>query len=67
MHRNSIGLRGPDPPLDFAGALSIVAVGGSTTECVVIIEGKTWPVALAAALQEPFRDVWVDNAGIDGR
>lgn len=67
IRRNSIGFRGPDPPLDFSGALSIVAVGGSTTECIFLTEGTTWTDVLAAALQREFRDVWVNNAGIDGR
>jgi lysophospholipase L1-like esterase len=67
IRRNSIGFRGPDPPLDFAGALSIVAVGGSTTECAFLTEGKTWTDVVAAALHEEFHDVWVNNAGIDGR
>jgi lysophospholipase L1-like esterase len=67
VRRNSLGFRGPDPPLDFAGALSIVTVGGSTTECIFLTEGTTWTDALAAELRAEFHDVWVNNAGIDGR
>jgi lysophospholipase L1-like esterase len=66
IHRNSIGFRGPDPPFDFAAALSIVAVGGSTTECSFLTEGKTWPDVVTTALQQEFSNVWLNNAGIDG-
>src|SRR6266700_5621023 len=31
--RNSLGFRGPDPPENRDATLSVIAVGGSTTEC----------------------------------
>ena len=31
--RNSLGFRGPEKPREFEKALSIITVGGSTTEC----------------------------------
>ena len=30
--RNSLGFRGPEPPAVFSKALTVIAVGGSTTE-----------------------------------
>lgn len=64
--KNSLGFRGPEPPSDFAHHLTIVAVGGSTTECFYLSDGKTWPERLAARLQPETRDLWVNNAGLDG-
>lgn len=64
--RNDLGFRGPPLPANFAQHLTIVAVGGSTTECLHLAEDKTWPHFLARALDQSFRDVWVNNAGLDG-
>ncbi len=64
---NSLGFRGPDPPADFDGHLTVLAVGGSTTEGSLLSEGKTWPDRLAAALSKSFDRVWVDNAGLSGQ
>ncbi len=64
--KNSLGFRGPEPPDGFPGWLTLVAVGGSTTECFYLSDGRTWPERLAARLQPEFRQVWVNNAGLDG-
>ena len=64
--RNSLGFRGPEPPAEFARALTIVTVGGSTTECFDLAEDKTWPHDLAVNLQRSFRDLWLNNAGLSG-
>jgi lysophospholipase L1-like esterase len=64
--RNSIGFRGPEPPLDLGRYLSLITVGGSTTECLFLSDGETWPALLEKDLQHSFRDVWVNNGGFDG-
>lgn len=64
--KNSLGMRGPEPPADFANSLSIVAVGGSTTECFYLSDGKTWPERADRWLAPNFRNLWVGNAGLDG-
>jgi lysophospholipase L1-like esterase len=64
--RNSLGFRGPEPPRDFARSVSIVTIGGSTTECRLLTDGKTWPDALARKLSGSIPNVWVNNAGFDG-
>lgn len=64
--RNSLGFRGPEPPADFAKYLSIVTVGGSTTECFDLAEDKTWPHDLEVKLKRNFTHVWLDNAGLSG-
>ncbi len=64
--RNHLGFRGEMPPKDFADYLTIVAVGGSTTACEVISDGKTWCDLLAARLKARFGRVWLGNAGLDG-
>ncbi len=64
--RNALGFRGPDPPADLSRRLSIVAVGGSTTECYYLSDDKTWPERLRQKLQPQFPDLWLNNAGLDG-
>lgn len=66
FRRNSLGFRGPDPPADFDRRLTLVAIGGSTTECLYLGEGESWPERLAARLQPRFPGLWLDNAGLDG-
>lgn len=64
--RNSLGFRGPEPPADFSRRLTLVVLGGSTTECWFLSDGKDWPAAMARALVRPFPDAWVNNAGMEG-
>lgn len=66
IKRNSLGFRGPEPPLDFNKHLTLIAVGGSTTECIFITEGKTWTDYLETNLISEFPNIWINNAGIDG-
>lgn len=66
VHKNELGFRGPNPPNYFQSYLTLVAVGGSTTESIVISEGKTWPDVLGQKLAHNFHKVWVNNAGLDG-
>ncbi|WP_431214541.1 SGNH/GDSL hydrolase family protein [Puia sp. P3] len=64
--RNSIGFRGSEPARDMTGRLSILAVGGSTTACTYLSEGRTWTDLMEQKLSKPFPSVWINNAGIDG-
>jgi lysophospholipase L1-like esterase len=64
--RNSLGLRGPEPPSPFASALTVIAVGGSTTESRYQSDDDTWPARTAALLAPHFNDLWLNNAGLDG-
>ena len=63
---NHMGLRGELPPKNFAGCLTIIAVGGSTTECTHNSDGKTWCDILAGKLKERFSPVWLNNGGLNG-
>lgn len=63
---NSLGFRGPEPLSDWNNSLTVVCVGGSTTQCLYLSDGKTWPDHLASRLALEFDHVWVNNAGIDG-
>jgi lysophospholipase L1-like esterase len=65
--KNSLGFRGPDPPADFSRRLTLLTIGGSTTECLFLSDGKTWTDAMARRLERAFPDVWVNNAGLDGQ
>lgn len=64
--RNSLGLRGPEPPASFASALTVIVVGGSTTESRYQSEGETWADLTGLHLAAHFRDLWINNAGLDG-
>jgi lysophospholipase L1-like esterase len=64
--RNSLGFRGPEPPVPFARYLTIVTVGGSTTEASYEPDGRTWTDRLGARLARCFTDSWINNAGFDG-
>jgi hypothetical protein len=65
--RNALGFRGPDTPANFAAQLSIIAVGGSTTECHFLSDHKDWPYLVGKKLENNFTNVWMNNAGIDGQ
>jgi lysophospholipase L1-like esterase len=64
--RNSIGLRGPEPPSPFAPALTVIAVGGSTTESRYQSDDDTWPARVGVLLAPHFNGLWLNNAGLDG-
>ncbi len=64
--RNSLGFRGPEPPADLSSHLTLLTVGGSTTQCFMVSEDKTWTALLAQRLAGNFDKLWVNNAGLDG-
>ena len=64
--KNSLGFRGEEPPRDFDRHLTVLAVGGSTTECLYLTDGTSWPERLGQALGPRFDRLWVNNAGLDG-
>lgn len=63
---NSLGFRGEEPPRDFIDYLTIVAVGGSTTECRVLSDERSWPALLGNLLKKRFERLWINNAGLSG-
>lgn len=64
---NSLGLRGDD--LTPSHAYRILAIGGSTTECLYLDQSETWTHLLQKTLNENSlnRRIWVGNAGMSGR
>ena len=64
--RNSLGFRGPNPPKDFDRYLSIISIGGSTTQCFFLSDDKTWTAKLGQKLEPSFKPLWINNAGLDG-
>jgi hypothetical protein len=64
--RNSLGFRGPEPPKEWGHYLTIIAIGGSTTECHFLSDEKAWPFLLGRDLVDSLGDCWVNNAGLDG-
>ncbi len=63
---NSDGIRGDE--LEPSYTYRILALGGSTTECFYLDQGKTWPYLLQTTLNENTQNhkVWVGNAGKSG-
>lgn len=64
--KNALGFRGEPVPDNFDKYLSIITVGGSTTECFYLNDGKTWPDILNNLLKHRFSPLWLNNAGLDG-
>lgn len=64
--KNSLGFRGPDPPRDFEDRLTVLTIGGSTTESLFLSDGRTWTDELTRRLEASIPGVWVNNGGIDG-
>jgi lysophospholipase L1-like esterase len=64
--RNGLGFRGPEKPVDWDNSLTIITVGGSTTECHFLSDNKTWPFQLEQQLKHSFKNLWLNNAGFDG-
>jgi lysophospholipase L1-like esterase len=64
--KNSIGMRGEEPGEDFSDQLTIVTVGGSTTESFYVSDGKTWPRHLETTLRTRAPRTWLGNAGYSG-
>jgi lysophospholipase L1-like esterase len=64
--RNSLGFRGPEPADSVNKLLSVICIGGSTTECRFISDSLTWPNQLYTKLKDSFPSVWLNSAGIDG-
>ncbi len=64
--KNSIGFRGEEPPKALKNYLTIITIGGSTTECSLLSEGKTWTDDLELKLKEVFKQLWINNAGLEG-
>jgi lysophospholipase L1-like esterase len=64
--KNSLGFRGPEIPSHFSDYVSIVAVGGSTTECYYLSDNESWPFLVEEHLKKLHDKVWLNNAGFDG-
>ena len=66
VEKNSIAFRGPEPPQDLQNYLSVITIGGSTTECIIINQEKTWSTLVSNELGKSFKNVWLNNAGLNG-
>ena len=64
--KNSLGFRGPEPPRDWSRWFTILTIGGSTTECLFLSDGKTWTDQLARRVAAIRPDAWINNAGLEG-
>lgn len=64
--KNSMGFRGDERPENFENWTSIIAVGGSTTECYLNSDSKGWVALLGKDLTEKHESLWINNAGFSG-
>ncbi|MFO0947960.1 MAG: SGNH/GDSL hydrolase family protein [Planctomycetota bacterium] len=61
---NSLGQRGPEPA-GKSGACRILCIGGSSTECVYLDDGETWPALLMKHLNDAGNGkYWVAAASV---
>jgi hypothetical protein len=65
--RNSLGFRGPEAPKGWARELTVITIGGSTTECHFLSDQRTWPFLLGETLADSVPGCWLNNAGLDGQ
>jgi lysophospholipase L1-like esterase len=63
---NSRGLRGDEPPADWEEHLTILTVGGSTTQCFNMDDRTTWSSLLQESLRVYTEHTWVGNGGLNG-
>lgn len=63
---NKLGFRGEDQPEGFDKYYSIITIGGSTTECSLLDDSKTWTAQLGNKLRRTHSKLWINNAGLDG-
>jgi lysophospholipase L1-like esterase len=61
---SSLGLRGDEPSPDAFPR--VIALGGSTTECLYLDQQEAWPQRLQQLLRETAPGTWVGNAGRSG-
>ena len=67
VKNNQLGFRGPELPTDLSNHLSLIAIGGSTTECRFISEGEDWVTLLSTRLNQKLNlPCWINNAGLAG-
>jgi lysophospholipase L1-like esterase len=64
--RNALGFRGPMPADSVHKILSVICIGGSTTECRFVSDSLTWPSQLYNHLKDSIPQIWLNNAGVDG-
>ncbi len=64
--RNALGFRGQNPPADFDKHLTLMTIGGSTTQCFFLNEDQTWTARLGKQLESSNESLWINNAGLDG-
>ncbi len=63
--KNSLGFRGPE--LSTNDNLKVICMGGSTTECFYLNDGKDWPAVLGSKIKNDYPTSWLNNAGMDGQ
>lgn len=63
---NNIGFRGNNFTDSTDSKFKIITVGGSTTECSLLNNTKTWSFLLNKHINENNNKYWLNNGGMDG-
>lgn len=63
---NRWGFRGDEPPSAWKEYHTLLAIGGSTTQCFYLDDRKTWPFLFQKRLEKDHPKVWVGNGGLSG-
>ncbi len=64
--KNSLGFRGEEPPENWDEAMTMITIGGSTTECYYLSDDNTWQAEMNRLLRKKYPNFWINNAGLDG-
>ncbi|MDB5106865.1 MAG: hypothetical protein JWP91_4554 [Fibrobacteres bacterium] len=60
------GVRGDEPPGDWARWNTLIAIGGGSTLCYHLDDHKTWPYLLQERMRAAAPRTWIGNAGQEG-
>jgi hypothetical protein len=61
------GARVDQASMGWARELTVITIGGSTTECHFLSDSLTWPYLLGKRLSDSLPEFWLNNAGLDGQ
>lgn len=64
--KNSLGFRGEEPPKNWDKSLTVLTIGGSTTECYYLSDNKTWQAEVNRLVRDSIPNFWINNAGLEG-
>ncbi len=64
---NEEGFRADEMPPPLKTTRHVLAIGGSTTQCLYLDQSEAWPALLQEKIKAKGIPIWVGNAGASGR